>query len=215
MNLQIMKNTLIVILMMCYGVVSFAQSKYDMPDYFNPKDSSWQKDDAFLQRTTDKKKIDFQLEAGTTFGTMNGESLFSSYVSPYLSYPLSPKFSVEVGSTIARGNMLFGYSPFYGESFTPVGSNLLQTSMFVRGRYHLSENLSVFGTGYVQRNIFLTSTEEEQSSFNTKAMSFGLDYKLGEHSHIHFEIQTRQMQYPGLLPSPGLTNTESLYPYRQ
>lgn len=203
------------ILMSSFGVL-LAQTGTDFPDYYIPNDSLALDRDAPSFLKTPERKIDFGLEMGTSVGTMNGETLFSSYVSPYARYPLSNKFSIEVGTTIARGNSFMGYQPYYGETFMPIGSNLLQTSFYAKGRYQVNQNLTIFGTGYVQRNIFMSPVEgEERPGFDTRAMSFGMEYKLGENARIHFEVQTGNSTFHGFQNQSPLFYPGNIRPDRQ
>ena len=195
---------------------TFAQTEQSMPNYYPVGDSIQNKRNDHAFPESQKKKVDFGLEMGTSIGAMNGQSLFSTYISPYARYPLSDRFSLEVGTTIARGNSLIGYHPYYGETIMPMSSNLLQTSLYASGRYEVNTKLTVFGTGSVQKNIFLSPGEgEENISFDTHAMSIGLEYKLGRNAKLYFEFQTRRMQYPGLLTSPSMFDSGSLNPVRQ
>ncbi|MEA3445210.1 MAG: hypothetical protein U9R19_10855 [Bacteroidota bacterium] len=205
------------------SISAIAQSNYEIPDYYNPDKSKSLLSDSLLFTDFQKKKIKFGVEMGTTIGTLNGQSAFTSYVSPYAFYPLSDRFSIEVGTSIARGNSIMAFNPYFGESLIPLGQNMLQTSIYARGRYQVNNNLSVFGTAYVQRNIFLKPTEgEEQMSFDTRAMSFGMEYKLGPHASIKFEMQTGNSFYPGfqnqtgMFQNPaGMFNQSNLNPARQ
>ncbi|MCF8374438.1 MAG: hypothetical protein K9H64_22645 [Bacteroidales bacterium] len=193
-----------------------AQTGTDIPDYYNPGDSIFVSGQtpSFLQAP--EKKIDFGVEMGTSVGSMSGQTLFSSYISPYARYPLSDRFSLEVGTTIARGNSILGYSPYYGETFMPVGSNLLQTSFYAKGRYMVNQNLTVFGTGYVQRNIFLSPIEgDERPDFDTRAMSFGMEYKLGENARIQIEVQTGNSTFHGFQNQSPLGYPGNINPARQ
>ena len=161
-------------------------------EFFNDSINS-----SLIDKTSDKSKVHFGLDAGTSFMTSGNNNLFNSYISPYVSYPLTSKFSIEVGMSLSRGNFINVYNPYYRDVYSMGGMNLLQTSLFARGKYELSKNITIYGATSVSQSSFLNPilTKEEMNgnnlpgSMNSKSFSMGFEYRFNNGSAIYFEVQ--------------------------
>ncbi len=205
-----------IIVFLFFSATLFAQNKNEIPDYFNPDEIKNSINDSIFFNNQQKKKINFGIEMGTTVASINGQAMFSTYISPYVEFPVSDKFSIEIGTCIGRGNLLTSYNPYFGESLFPLEQNLFQTSFYARGRYKVNNNLSIYGTGQIQRNIFLSQTEgNESKSFDSHSMSLGMEYKLGTNSSIRFEFHTNNYNNPYLRNGSKMFPSSNLMPIRQ
>ena len=156
-------------------------------DYFN--DSL----NIYSSKNLNKKFVDklhFGVEAGTSVAIVGENSLFSTYVSPHVSFPVTNRFSVDIGLTVSQGNTISFINPYYSDYSNLGGQNLFQTSLFARGKYMLNNNLTVYGTTRITRSTLMNSFESNNNSdYDFQSMSLGLEYKFGNGNSIYFEIQ--------------------------
>ena len=90
-----------------------------------------------------EKKLNFGVDVGTSVMVYGKSSLFNSYVAPHVSYPINNKFSIDVGLSFSHGNIFNAMNPYYSEYYTTGNTNLLQTSLFARGKYAINNNLTL------------------------------------------------------------------------
>jgi hypothetical protein len=89
-----------------------------------------------------KPQFHYNIGSSFTFIPRYG-SVTSLFISPYLSYPLSPKISVEAGLFAGRYySTLKNISPESGSN-----NSFNALSIYGSARYQLNERLSVYGTG--------------------------------------------------------------------
>jgi hypothetical protein len=129
------------------------------------------------------QKVQFGMELGTSIGTQfNGGAYLSTFVSPYLSYRVSPRWSFQVGATIINGNM-GGFSSGYGDARSVAFAFPQQsTFVFAQGQYQASERLRLTGTSFYEVSRFNNSFNGNQRdmNFNSKGMSIYAEYKISE-----------------------------------
>ena len=131
----------------------FANAQND-DDYFNPNDPTLQQpiNLSNSDKKIEKPKMKYSLTAGTSIGSgLNGGSAVNTYIAPSILYPVSSKFSIEAGVMYNKGfyNNYSMYN-YYGEN---VGVNKLngnsdQLFFYAKGRYKLTENLTITGAVY-------------------------------------------------------------------
>ena len=134
-------------------------------------------------------KLKAQVQIGTFFGTSFGnEYIFGTYVSPHLSYRLSPRFALQGGMTISGGYGSF-YRPYqdvYGHSLYDAG----RSSIYLMGAYRMNRNVTIAGTVYKEFNMFNYSRNiHGNSNFETKGMILGVDYRVGRNAYIRGQIE--------------------------
>jgi hypothetical protein len=144
-----------------------------------------------------EKKTNFHLTAGAFAGTSFGSGeYFGTYVSPEVSYRLSPKFTLSGGATIVNS---FG-NPYYypmGEgSMSQPASNQTRTLLFASGSYQLNKRLMISGTVYKEFSMFShepTSTRNYSDEY--QGMIMGVDYKVGKNIFIQGQIEISNNPY--------------------
>lgn len=159
-----------------------------------------------IQEFINKKKIGFQMEVGTSFGTaFGGGNFMTTYVAPHISYRVSPKFSINAGAIIAQGMGsfysetkpygLYGYStPMYPRSF-----------VYIEGDYKVSDRLTLTGTAYKEIDVF-NQNPNSSTNFDTdiNGVIMGVDYKIRENIYIRGEIELSNgrnpYRHPGMDP---------------
>lgn len=138
----------------------------------------------------DNKKIDFGLEAGTSYqfspGYFHGPGY---YIAPNLNYKVSPKFLLTAGVRL-------GYSALYplAEESNSEHDMLPMTRMFLyaRGSYLLSERLRFSGTVYhIKNDIPYRNKDQNKIDYNYQGMSMGVDYEIipGLSVGVHVSFQ--------------------------
>ena len=161
-----------------------------------------------LKLNTNKAKISYGIDMGSTYINI-GSGLSYNYVAPYVLYPLSNKFSLELGMRLSTGNMFQTFNPYSGEQFNLVPANMFQKTFYARGHYIINPDLSIFGTGYYQNNVLFSGGIDNNINFDTKAMSLGFEYKISNSASLQFEIQTGNLynqNYYLFAPSHSMFN---------
>ncbi len=170
--------------------VVFAQNTTSMSGNYLMTDSLNLEQNEPTLIKSNKKKITYGLEVGTAFSSNGGTY---SYVSPFILFPVTNKFTIDVGMRMSTGSMFYGYTPYLTENNALFGNNLRQNTFYVRGRYSVNPRLVIFGTGYYQKNFLFTDSEMSNQNFDTKSMSLGFEYKISNSSTLLFEFQTGNM----------------------
>jgi len=115
------------------AVIESAADKGDMPG----------------KRIKPPKRLQTNFTIGTAFTTSSGYgSGLTSYISPSLSYRVSPRFTIRGGVTLSN-TQLFDYQPWYmAESFQPYDANFTNALIWVEGTYMVTERLTISGAGF-------------------------------------------------------------------
>lgn len=158
------------------------------------------------------KPIDVHVETGASFGSLGfGGNYFQSFVSPSLSLPLNKNLSVSAGVTYSHTN--FNNLPFLrtnGE-FNEYSGSLNTLTMHTSGIYKASDKLTLTGSAFRSINPSFNSRLNPQAlQMEAKGFSFGVDYKLGENTHIGAEIRYQQGSSNFLSPHRGYYSPSSL-----
>jgi len=138
-----------------------------------------------------EKKLKFNLELGTFLGTGFGAGNYmGTYVAPHVSFPLSKKFSLNVGTRITS---TFGSPAMENGFYSPYGygaGNMTRSLIYVEGVYHVNSRLTVSGAAYKEFNLLnSTSPLDDRYNFDSKGFIMGIDYKIGENVFIHGSIE--------------------------
>ncbi len=166
-----MKKLITSILFLYYISVLAAQTNTDDYYYAKPK-----------VLPADKISVSINAGAGFSFLNSSKNSIYTSYFAPKIGYQITPKFKLDVGLIhyTASGNTFMPLNPnesILNTSSKPISGNLISAG----GSYQLNPRLVMSGAVIMDANNFNT----KQNNF--KAASFGLDYKVSEHSSIGFK----------------------------
>ncbi|MCD4665887.1 MAG: hypothetical protein K8R68_11510 [Bacteroidales bacterium] len=138
-----------------------------------------------------EKKLKVKLEAGTFFGTNFGAgNNYGAYLAPHISYPISPKFSINAGAILSStyGNLY--YEPVYGGAHLGYPGNFNRTFIYVEGAYQLNEKVTLTGAVYKEINFLNNSkTTMSTNNYDYQGMIMGIDYKLGENVYIRGQVE--------------------------
>lgn len=148
--------------------------------------------DAYLN----PKKLKFNLELGSSFGTGAYGSYFGTYVAPSISYPVNSRF------TISGGGYFAGISPIaQGENGTgtnnPFGAMYTRSFLFVKGAYRLTDNLIISGAAYKEIDMFSTNRPPVPgSNYENHGFIMGVDYKIGDNVFIRGSVEVSNGNRP-------------------
>ncbi len=143
------------------------------------------------------KRTNFHLTAGAFAGTGFGSgSYFGTYVSPQVSYRLSPKFTISGGATIIQSYGSLYYYPTNEGSMGQPAANQTRTLLFASGSYQLNKRLVVSGTVYKEFNMFSQEPSSAKNySGDYQGMIMGVDYKIGKNIFIQGQIEISNNPY--------------------
>lgn len=135
--------------------------------------------------------LNLQMQTGASFGTLGyGGNYFQSFLSPALSFPLNKKLSVSAGVTYSHtsfNNMPLLKTNGEIESFS---GNMNTLTMFTSGIYRANDKVTLTGSAFSTINpSFNARLNPDAIRMEAKGFSFGVDYKLGENTHIGAEVR--------------------------
>lgn len=138
--------------------------------------------------------VDFHLQTGMSAGTLGfGGNFLQSYVSPSFAMPLNKKLSISAGVTYSHttlNNLPLIRTNGEVEKYSG-GMNTL--TMYTSGLYRVNDKLTVTGSAYKTVNPSFNARLSPQAlQLEAKGVSVGVDYKLGENTHIGAEIRMQQ-----------------------
>jgi len=143
------------------------------------------------------------LSLGSSFSSFApGYNSFGTFIAPEFQFPVSNRFAISAG---------IGYSSIF---YSSPGENLLNNrpmqygSIYVSGRYKMTEKLTISGTGY---KTFLLNPPDQATEKHTdyfdnsnQGVILNMDYKVTENFHINASFQFHQQNgspynymYPG------------------
>jgi long-subunit fatty acid transport protein len=167
-----------------------SQNSPEVPDYFQASDSLNNPVGNQSSFLFNNQKIKTSIEIGTTIGSFKGSgACFNTYVSPFVSYKVNSRFSLDVGFTFSQGNLINSFNPFYREIIFPYSCMMNEKLLFTRGKYLLNDKLTVYGTAAYGIRKFKPLSCNLISDYQIKEFSFGAEYKLTETSRIGIEIR--------------------------
>ena len=170
-------------------------------DYFNPDDPILKNGIENTSKNEDaknKSKLKYNLTAGTSIGSgFNGGSAVNTYLAPSILYPVNEKFSIEAGVMYNKGfyNNYSMYN-YYGENIgtNKINGNTDQLFFYAKGRYKLTEKLTITGAAYkstvINNNTNIEGVKTNPNAFNLESSgySLGFIYKMSEHTSLEFNM---------------------------
>ncbi|MBC7921312.1 MAG: hypothetical protein H7Z75_09520 [Ferruginibacter sp.] len=122
------------------------------------------------------KRVRFGMELGTSFTSFRGGTGLQTFVSPYLSYRVSPRWTFSAGTTLVNGR--YGF-PTGDARYAPSPSSQ-QVYLFAQGQYQATERLRITGTSFYETSRW-GQPAGKSLDFNRKGMSVLAEYKVSEH----------------------------------
>lgn len=133
-------------------------------------------------------RMNYNVSLGSQFSSMNGYgSAFTSWVTPSLTYRISPKFTLGGGLSISTTNYLNTRTWGQTESNGFTG-NFTTATLFVNGSWLVNDRITIFGSAFKQFPI--TSDPLPYNPFNpvsrkgAQGVNFSIDYKIAEGFHL-------------------------------
>jgi len=135
---------------------------------------------------TPQKRMQTNVMVGTQFSSSSryGSGL-TTFVSPSISYRVSPRFSVRGGLTLSNTTLL-NYRPwFVTEASSSFDANFSKAVIYLEGNYQVTDKLIISGAGFKEFTI-----TDNSNFFNpySKNEPYGIylnaDYKIAEGVHI-------------------------------
>ena len=124
------------------------------------------------------KRVRFGMELGTSIGTsFRGGVGLQTFVSPYLSYRVSPRWTFNAGTTLVN-NRFQGFPAADSRYVTSPASQ--QVYLFAQGQYQATERLRITGTSFYETGRWGQSAGKS-FDFNRKGMSVLAEYKVSEY----------------------------------
>ncbi|HOY30505.1 MAG TPA: hypothetical protein PKW80_01375 [Bacteroidales bacterium] len=194
--MKFIKSVLILSFVLLFASVgSFAQIG------FHPDSTSKSNIDNFGNSSSllKYKRLGVSMEMGVGVnGSKYGAGAYT-YMSPFLSYSVSPKFRLDVGASYIQGFNNSGKNEFY------FGKNPSCLSVFARGNYLVSDKLLVSGAVYKTFDLNQPQTSDlnsQKRSLNNYGIMVGAEYKITENLTIGAQLNfsDRNTNYNPLYP---------------
>ncbi len=160
------------------------------------------------------KRLGVSMEMGVGIsGSIYGAGAYT-YMSPFLSYRVSPKFRLDVGASYIQGFNNSGINDFY------FGKNPAYLSVFARGNYLVSDKLMISGAVYKTFDLTQPQTSDlnsQKRSLNNYGIMVGAEYKVTENLTIGAQLNfsDRNTNYNPLHPQDNYPGglQQGLNPY--
>jgi hypothetical protein len=170
----------------------------DQIDIIQPESSSSNKNSSL------KDRLSTDIEVGTSF-TYSPKNFYgpSYYISPGISYRMSPRFYISSGIGLQ-------YSTFYplyqqnemSQKILP----MTQAYIYARGTYLISPRLAVSGSVYKSLVNAPRLTENSRAmNYNYQGMSVGFNYKVTDSFSFGIQMNMQNGSYSpdGMIPASG------------
>lgn len=183
-----MKKLITSFLFLTVSIISIAQTSND--DYYGAPEK---------QKLLSKDRVSASITAGTgvNFSSNTKSTSFTTFIAPKISYQLSQKFKLNVGLMhySASPNSVL-YMNRNEAIFNSSNKNISGNLVFVGGDYQLNKRIILSGAVMMNAN----GLSDKQKDY--KAASFGVDYKVSEHSSIKFETTISTGNNPNYYNNP-------------
>ncbi|MBE0649105.1 MAG: hypothetical protein IH596_15140 [Bacteroidales bacterium] len=172
--------------------------------------------------TTPPGRMQTNVIVGTQFSTSSwfGSGL-TTFISPSVSYRVTPKFSVRGGLTISN-TALFGYKPWFTAEGSPTyDANFTKAVLYLEGSYRVTDRLTISGAGFKEFTITDNSNFYNPYSKNEPyGIYLNADYKIAEGAHIQLGFgytrgYSNYMGSPMYDPSPFSRGSFSHSPFQR
>jgi long-subunit fatty acid transport protein len=150
-----------------------------------------------------------EIGAGFIGGSTSG---MYTYLSPYLRYSVTPKFSLDVGGILSTGS-----SSLYPEQSGSSGST--SGLLFARGNYLLTERITVSGSIYkmIYPNNYYSIDQNKRYSSQNYSYSLGMNYKVTKNLSFGAQVVVNKginynplfQSQPSLFGGSSFDNTQS------
>jgi len=183
-----MKNFLIIIFFL---IINLAFSQKGESDMFI-------QDDEFSVSTKkekpeiEQKKVFTNISIGSSIISSGGSAYsFNSYVNPTIGYRLTPKLSVSIGLMAVQTNLnnykVYNYQENQIENLSYSGLNTYFTA---EASYQINDKINVYGGVMIGgQSMDFAGIELNDNHSTPTAYRLGVEYKLGEHAFLQFEVQ--------------------------
>ncbi|HNW70687.1 MAG TPA: outer membrane beta-barrel protein [Bacteroidales bacterium] len=143
------------------------------------------------------KRLGFSMEMGVgVTGSKYGVGSYT-YVAPFLSYRVSPKFRLDVGASYIQGFNNSGINEYL------FGKNPSYLSLFARGNYLVSDKLIISGAVYKTFDLNKPQTSDlntQKKTFDNYGIMVGAEYKITEHLTIGAQLNISDRNTNGCSP---------------
>jgi hypothetical protein len=132
------------------------------------------------------KRMSFSVDVGFGFSASKHSSGAYTYISPYMSYLVTPRFKLDVGGILQQG-----FNGFNNSEFSSFGGNGTNALLFVRGNYLVSDRLIISGSVYKTFTSNKTLNSEftnKKNSLDNYGINIGAEYKISEHMTIGAQV---------------------------
>ncbi|MEI6852940.1 MAG: hypothetical protein WCL06_08860 [Bacteroidota bacterium] len=132
------------------------------------------------------KRMSFSVDVGFGFAASKYSSGAYTYISPYMSYLVTPRFKLDVGGILQQG-----FNGFNNSEFSSFGGNGTNALLFVRGNYLVSDRLIISGSVYKTFTSYKTLNSEftgKKNSLDNYGINIGAEYKISEHMTIGAQV---------------------------
>jgi hypothetical protein len=167
--MKLFKTTLILITIFSMSIVALQAQTFDSSDtegilntpVFNKYDPAFS-----------PNKMSFKMELGVGFIGGSNSGMYT-YLAPYLRYPVTKKFSLDVGGIISQGS-----GNFYPEQNG--SSSITSGLLFARGNYLLTDKITVSGSIYkmIYPTTYNSTDPNHRYSSQNYSYSLGMNYKI-------------------------------------
>lgn len=131
------------------------------------------------------KKLNYGAQLGTSFTFSSGfGSGLNTYVSPYLTYQVSPKFRVKAGFSVIN-TQLFDYHPWFTpESGGTFSGNYTSALLYVQGQYQIGNRILLNGTAFKEFPLITGTPGDPYPYHGSQGFSLDVTYRIGEHMFL-------------------------------
>lgn len=124
--------------------------------------------------------IGTQISSSSWYG-----SGLTTFVSPSVSYQVSPRFSLRGGLSVAN-TTLFNYRPWFAaEGSSTFDANFTKAVLYLEGSYRVTDKLTISGAGF--KEFTLTDNSNFYNPFSQNepyGIYLNADYKIADGVHI-------------------------------
>ncbi len=145
----------------------------------------------FIKKQFTNDNMHFSFQTGASAMSFGNSSVFTTFVAPQLSFSLSPKLNITVGTIALNSNFNNMMYYNYNEGTTTAAPNASQMFLYLKGEYQVNERLRLRGSTF--REVSNSANPANNPfSFN----QVGVDFKINDNMSISADIIQSKGQYP-------------------